>query len=238
MIPQVITQNQDTLQNGFPTGHVSTDSSKISEIHKQKYNISIWKRDLDSNITQSSKHVLLRHPNLEFSEVVQLKNIEQVLITELGSDPDTLPLYNDIKDVVQLFCNLFQLDKAWLRIDAIDSPMCPRFHVDNLKCRLVTTYIGPGTQWLPHSSVNRTKLGHGNEGKSDEESGLFLNKEDIEQLDTGHIALLKGDAWNGNEGLGIVHRSPHAEDHYKRLYMTVDFVDLYLSIYQNFLKNQ
>ena len=95
-----------------------------------------------------------------------------------------------------------------------------------------------GTQWLPHSSVNRTKLGHGNEGKSDEESGLFLNKEDIEQLDTGHIALLKGDAWSGNEGLGIVHRSPHAEDHYKRLYMTVDFVDLYLSIFQNFLKNQ
>ena len=63
-------------------------------------------------------------------------------------------------------------------------------------------------------------------------------KEDIEQLETGHIALLKGDAWNGNEGLGIVHRSPHAKDHYKRLYMTVDFVDLYLSIYQNFLKNQ
>ena len=238
MIPEVITQNQETLQNGFPTGHVSTDSSKISEIHKQKFNISIWKRELDSVITNSAKHVLLKNPRLEFSEVVQLKNVEQVLITEFGSDAEMSPLYDDIKNVVQLFCDLFQLDRVWLRIDAIDSPMCPRFHVDNLKCRLVTTYIGPGTQWLQHHSVNRTKLGHGNEGKPDEESGLFSNKEDIEQLDTGHIALLKGDAWNGNEGFGIVHRSPHANEHYKRLYMTVDFVDLYLSIYQNFLKNQ
>ena len=74
--------------------------------------------------------------------------------------------------------------------------------------------------------------------QTQETKGSTLNKEDIEQLDTGHIALLKGDAWNGNKGLGIVHRSPHAEDHYKRLYMTVDFVDLYLSIYQNFLNNQ
>ena len=238
MIPQVKTKSQDTLRDRFPTGYVSTDSSKISEIHKQKYNISIWKRELDSIITISAKHVLLKKPQLEFSEVVQPKNIEKELTTELGSDAEMSPLYDDIKNVVQLFCDLFKLDKAWLRIDAIDNPMCPRFHVDNLKCRLVTTYIGPGTQWLQHHSVNRTKLGHGNEGKPDEESGLFSNKEDIEQLDTGHIALLKGDAWNGNEGFGIVHRSPHANEHYKRLYMTVDFVDLYLSIYQNFLKNQ
>ena len=114
--------------------------------------------------------------------------------------------------------------------------MCPRFHADNVKCRLVTTYIGPATQWLSHHKVNRAKLGHGNEGKTDAESGLFSKNSDIQQLCPGHIALLKGESWDGNQGAGIVHRSPHEEGNYKRLYMTIDFVELYLRIYQNTLK--
>ncbi|OUW20330.1 MAG: hypothetical protein CBD21_04520 [bacterium TMED161] len=31
----------------------------------------------------------------------------------------------------------------------------------------------------------------------------------------------------------MVHRSPHSEDSKQRLYMTIDFVDLYLRIFQN-----
>ena len=70
-------------------------------------------------------------------------------------------------------------------MDAIESPKCPRFHDDNLKCRLVSTYKGPATQWLPHSLVNRDKLGDGNNGMPDEESGLFLKDTDIKELNTG-----------------------------------------------------
>ena len=109
--------------------------------------------------------------------------------------------------------------------------MCPRFHVDNVKCRLVTTYAGPGTQWLPNESVDRSKLGHGNQGLPDEKSGLILDKMDIEQLDVGHIALLKGEAWRNNDGFGLVHRSPHVERNYKRLYVTIDFGELHTDIF-------
>ena len=84
--------------------------------------------------------------------------------------------------------------------------------------------------------MNRAKLGHGNEGRIDEESGLFTKSSDIQQLCTGHVALLKGESWDGNQGAGLVHRSPHEKSNYKRLYMTIDFVELYLRIYQNGLK--
>ena len=130
-----------------------------------------------------------------------------------------------------MFCNQFGIDSVWLRIDSIDKPMCPRFHVDNVKCRLVTTYSGPGTQWLPNESVDRSKLGHGNQGLPDEKSGLILDKMDIEQLDVGHIALLKGEAWRNNDGFGLVHRSPHVEGNYKRLYVTIDFGELHTDIF-------
>ena len=90
--------------------------------------------------------------------------------------------------------------------------MCPRFHVDHVPCRLITTYTGVTTQWLPHTSVDRSKLGKGNNGKKDEESGLFGQSTDIKQLCVGDVALLKGESWYGNSGAGLVHRSPHVED--------------------------
>ena len=135
------------------------------------------------------------------------------------------------------FCEFFDESRAWLRIDAITKPMCPRFHTDYVRCRLVTTYVGPGTQWLPHHLVNRSKLGHGNQGQPDDKSGLFQKNVKIEQLDIGHVALLKGESWDGNNGSGLVHRSPHSENEYKRLYVTIDFLETYLNIYRNYSKS-
>jgi len=52
----------------------------------------------------------------------------------------------------------------------------------------------------------------------------------------GHIGLLKGESWDGNKGSGLVHRSPQQEGEYKRLYMTIDFTDLYFKIFRNRLE--
>ena len=46
---------------------------------------------------------------------------------------------------------------------------------------------------------------------------------DIEILETGAVALLKGEFWEGNEGCGLVHRSPRIEDKSRRLLLTLDF---------------
>ena len=62
-------------------------------------------------------------------------------------------LLEDISNLVKMFCNQFGIDSVWLRIDSIDKPMCPRFHVDNVKCRLVTTYAGPGTQSVSYTHL-------------------------------------------------------------------------------------
>ena len=193
--------------------------------------ISIWKRNLNSNILHASEILLLKNSDLQFSELVNKNFSIDFLVDKIGADKKLIPFYEDIQYLTKLFCELFDIRDACLRIDAIDKPMCPRFHADHLKCRLVTTYYGPGTQWLPNSLVNRNKLGHGNNGLADDISGLFSKKSDIENLDVGDIGLLKGEAWVNNEGLGLVHRSPHINGEYKRLYVTIDFGDLYRRIY-------
>tara|TARA_B100001778_G_scaffold141720_1_gene116400 strand:- start:189 stop:908 length:720 start_codon:yes stop_codon:yes gene_type:complete len=217
----------------FRSSYSSIDSAKLSEIFNENINISIWERQLDTALQQAAEEILSKDSELNISLVPQPRDIRKLLISELGSTSNILKLINDISFIAGMFCELFDLKRAWIRLDAINKPMCPRFHADKLKCRLVTTYVGPATQWLPHQLVDRTKLGDGNDGQSDEKSGLFIKKTDIEQLDTGHIALLKGEAWNGNKGAGLVHRSPHSENDYRRLYMTIDFEELYISIYKN-----
>lgn len=214
--------------------YISNDSSQLSKIHNQKINISIWQRKLDSELMDIGNYLLRNNNEIQLSEVVEPRHTLDVLNKEFGSSKKTVPLFKDIYNLVNLFCNLFDEKRAWVRLDSIDKPMCPRFHTDYVKCRLVTTYVGPATQWLPHELVNRSKLGHGNQGQPDNKSGLFVENADIEQLNVGHVALLKGESWEGNEGAGLVHRSPHAKNGYSRLYMTIDFLDTYLNIYRKY----
>jgi len=107
----------------------------------------------------------------------------------------------------------------------LDKAMCPKFHVDRVPCRLLTTFQGIATEWLPHNKVNRDKLGPGSQGKADSESGLYTSPEDIQQLQAGHVALLKGELWEGNENAGLVHRSPAVPNGERRLLLTLDFMD-------------
>ncbi len=231
MITQ-LNNSKIVLESGFTTSEIS----KISEIYRDEINISVWKRKLSSSLMASSEYVVNEKPNLEFSEVLHPKNVKDSLKSAIGSSNEMLPFFDDVSYLVFTFCKLFDQKKVWLRLDGIDHPMCPRFHTDKLKCRLVTTYVGPATQWIPHHLVNRNKLGYGNDGKPDSESGLFLSEKDIKQLDTGHVALLKGESWQGNDGAGIVHRSPYEESKYQRLYMTIDFLETYINIYRNSIK--
>ena len=228
----MIIENQQNI-NTKKHYSISNDVSKISHIFNREINISIWKRNLNSNILHASEILLIKNSDLQFSELVNKNFSIDFLVDKIGAFEKLKSFYEDIQYLTKLFCELFDIKDAWLRIDAIDKPMCPRFHADHLKCRLVTTYYGPGTQWLPNSLVNRNKLGHGNNGLADDISGLFSKKSDIENLDVGDIGLLKGEAWDNNEGLGLVHRSPHTDSNYKRLYVTIDFGALYRFIFNN-----
>ena len=47
----------------------------------------------------------------------------------------------------------------------------------------------------------------------------------MQQLSQGDVALLKGEGWVGNEGKGLIHRSPQLSDQASRLILTIDFID-------------
>ncbi|MGQ9371686.1 DUF1826 domain-containing protein [Azospirillum sp. ST 5-10] len=92
-----------------------------------------------------------------------------------------------------------------LRLEAVEDDGCAYFHADRVGIRLLCTYRGAGIQWLPDGAVNRGALDSGNN------AAVLADPGRVRSVAPGHVALLKGEAWPGNRGRGLVHRSPPAE---------------------------
>ncbi|MDX2015928.1 MAG: DUF1826 domain-containing protein, partial [Myxococcaceae bacterium] len=61
--------------------------------------------------------------------------------------------------LVGLFADLFEAERLGVRLTLADKPMCPRFHVDDVVCRLVVTLVGRGSEFLGEPDVRRKLLG-------------------------------------------------------------------------------
>lgn len=127
-------------------------------------------------------------------------------------------LVDDVRTIAEAMAYLFDTDTVGIRLRTLESAMCPRFHVDRLPVRLVTTYAGPASEWLPEFAVERTGLGAPCPGKPNP----LRDADAIMRLSVGDLALLKGDGWIGNEGHGLVHRSPSLAPGERRLMLALD----------------
>lgn len=203
---------------------LGNEAGVLTNIYLEETNIAIWQRQLSATLKQSVDAFLRSHPNFQLSMTVAPQSVLSSISESLG-DNDQVELCENIAELTSMFCCLFELKRAGLRLTALDRAMCPKFHVDKVPCRLITTFQGAATEWLPHHAVNRQKLGIGSNGQPDDQSGLYQRHDDIQQLNCGDVGLLKGELWSGNESAGLVHRSPALEIGERRLLLTLDFSD-------------
>ncbi|MEM8844901.1 MAG: DUF1826 domain-containing protein [Pseudomonadota bacterium] len=204
---------------------LSDHASVFSEIYQEDINIAIWQRNLATDLQTSVARFIDIHDHFRISLVANPDVIFDDLIKAESSLRKVPELCTDITELVGIFCVLFGVEQAGLRLTVMNDAMCPRFHVDRVPCRLICSYHGVASEWLPHEKVDRTKLGTGNNGLCDEESGLFTSLSDVNQLNVGDVALLKGEIWEGNINAGLVHRSPKVTQGNKRLLLTLDFLN-------------
>ena len=185
---------------------IHLDDVELVSIKRQKFDTI---KDLSTNFIKSREVLKLQwHQDLDDSWTIQ-ENLPESLDTSFRS-----MLVNLILESGEMLGSLVDCKKIGVRIATLRSPMCPLFHVDNIRCRMLITLYGEGTQWISNQDVDW---------------GVFLDREnknipikenaDIKQLATGHWSLLKGGAWNDNFN-GVVHRSPHDEK--DRLILSLD----------------
>lgn len=204
---------------------IDNHPSILADIYEAEVNIAIWTRQLSQPIVSDVKAFLEEVGHYQKTFHARPEEIYQTLTANNEELHHYEALCTDITELVELFCFLFDRKTVGLRITKLETAMCPRFHVDRVPCRLVCTYQGVGSQWLPHNVIDRSKLGVGSNGLLDQQSGLYCSHEDIQQITVGDVSILKGELWEGNENAGLVHRSPEVADESARLLLTLDFND-------------
>ena len=209
-------------ENHKPGLSASEQPTVLADIYQSDINIVVWQRQFNEDLTTAISEFIAS--NLSFSKSVSVSPENALDKLEFATDGTaSKALLENMAELVDMFCCLFDLEEVGLRLAVLNKAMCPRFHFDQVPCRLVTTYHGVATQWLPNESVDRSKLGRGSNGQPDSDSGLYAHESDIQQMASGDVALLKGERWSGNENAGLVHRSPVTSSDETRLLLTLDF---------------
>ncbi|MGX0893302.1 hypothetical protein AB7M22_005310 [Pseudomonas sp. ADAK2 TE3594] len=184
-------------------------------------NLALWQRQLPAHIADFGRLLLsLNEPLAESLSLEMPSDDAEPNLHGLASGFSDLEGYEgfiaDVSWLVSAFACLLGAQRIGLRLRVLDTAMCPRFHVDHVPVRLITTYAGIGSQWLKEGAIDRRQLGKPDAEPQDESL--------IQQITSGEVALLKGEKWHGNEGFGLIHRSPQPAPGERRLILTLDWL--------------
>lgn len=125
------------------------------------------------------------------------------LLQQQGLDPSGFKHWRtDLRQLADLFFEITRGRDVTVRLETTATDGCQRYHVDQTHLRLLCTYRGPGTEWLPDAQVDRAAQANGAPN-----SGIVRFGEPS-RIKPFWVGVLKGDAYPDNAGRGLVHRSP------------------------------
>lgn len=200
----------------WPRQVLGSDPQVLAEVLMDDVNLAVWQRTLYPEISAFADRLAGRP--LDLTQSLDVREERVVLGELLERAPfDGCALFRaDLEWLLEAFACLTGARRIGLRLRSLDRAMCPRFHVDHVPLRLVTTYAGPASQWLVEGAMARTRLGESTAEPAD--SAL------IRQMAAGDVGVFKGEKWAGNPGRGIVHRSPQPASGERRLLLTLDWL--------------
>lgn len=205
-----------------PLQQVSSEQIDVlGEVLREEVNLAVWQRQLPPQISDFAHVLLAQGESLAESMVLELADPEAEpnlsgLVEGYTDLPGQTAFLHDVSWLVSAFACLFDAKRIGLRLRILDKAMCPRFHVDHVPVRLITSYAGVGSEWLAEGVMARRRLGD----PAAEPSDPTL----IQRAEAGHVLLAKGEKWIGNEGGGLIHRSPQPPAGERRLLLTLDWL--------------
>jgi hypothetical protein len=193
---------------------IGNDPEQLGRIHEANRNIAIWNRSID-HLDEEINRLLEEEVDLRLSGDFQ--SLTAKLRDALPPDSSNL-LLTDISNLIQRFSRIAQAPSVKIFLGTVNSNMCRRFHADVNDLRMLCTYIGPGTLWLPEDNVNHNALNSCGDNEC-----IVRNEKRIQQVKTGSVVILKGAIYPSSEVQAIVHRSPTIEESgKKRLLLRLD----------------
>jgi len=168
------------------------DPDILDDIHLPSVAASIWTRVAEPRFQSWID-------GLPVEKLPRLKTVLPIHLAEAAvlsaceaagtpAGPEQDMLAGDVGALALMVAKTLRVEQVRLRLDVSDDTMCPKFHTDNVLARLLCSYRGPGTDYVP-------------EGAEDDPGR-------IRQVRTGAVALFRGGRWPDEERTGLLHRSP------------------------------
>lgn len=187
-----------------PPAHIAlADGCEVlTDVYRSETQLVIWRRP--APVDTGGLAPLLATP-AEWRVLLKPQEVAGYFQRTLPKCAAREQLAEDIALLADMYACLFDLQQVGVRLSVLDRTMCPRFHADRVLCRLLTTYTGTGTEYISTGEPTASILERCR--SSDEASGQAMRLP-VSELACGDVALCKGSQWPGNEGYGLVHRSP------------------------------
>ena len=193
---------------------IGTDVRVLQNIHLKTKNLAVYRRgitQLKGELAQVAKLPMECRANGTVEEIIF--SLSSYLTNVL---PEHVGLLGDILSLLELFQQVTKVSSFRVSLTTVSTNMCSRFHADNNELRMLCTYYGPGTLWLPENVVDRKAYlsGKGNQNIVPDESL-------IQQVATGDVVVLKGTLYP--DSTPVLHRSPNIEKSgEERLLLSID----------------
>lgn len=174
-----------------PGALVSDSPSILGEIRRDDCNLAIWERALAQDFAAIIAQDVC---NIRFE--CTAADLAAMLTTQLGEHGFAAPhlhapLAQDASLLAEAFCTAMGLDRLEVRLERVTSDSCRKFHGDYVTARLITTYAGPGTDWLDAREADALSRG--------------AEPSRVNRMKTGDVGLFKGKLATDHPA---IHRSP------------------------------
>ncbi|WP_213978988.1 DUF1826 domain-containing protein [Sphingomonas sp. dw_22] len=160
-------------------------------------NLAIWERALPAGL--SAVLDALDFGDVEFvrftADVGNVAREMRLAFEEAGCRQAGLALLAaDIAALAERYARVMDLPSVEIRLEQVTGNACRRFHADYVTARMITTYSGPGTEWLDAQAAAHLA------------AGVPPAPHRVRTLGTGAVAMFKGRTWAPRDP--IIHRSP------------------------------
>lgn len=187
----------------YANAAIGMDGSVLQDIHLKSKNIAIYQRKTDH---LSGELERIRERTVECRATGTIPEVLSTLTDYFEEAlPDSPALLQDISELFQLFVETTEASVFRLLFTTVSTNMCRKFHTDVNDLRLLCTYLGPGTNWVPDEAIDREASRTLSRNQE-----VVMDTTQVQQVDTGDVALLKGGLYP--DATPILHRSPTIEE--------------------------
>lgn len=175
------------------------------QLASDEVNLVTWHRELPPTLEAQLASWVQHHP-AHFDSFVTLPSYDLAEATSGLAEPSRTWILADLAVLLARLADLAGTRRLRISFGAVRTDQCRKFHVDHVRYRLVTTYLGPGTEWVPDHAVDRAALAHPASCPCDANKSIVRDEAAVRHAIAGDVLLMKGARHPSQRG--AVHRSP------------------------------